>query len=66
MGRPIRRTGPRATITVDFNLQWLNPTFKGKDGMYYFHLGWLSGFIGIGRARDTFYDALDRGTGVNR
>ena len=62
--KPIRRSGPRFTVTIDFNLQYLTPTVHGKDGMYYFHLGWLSGFVGIGRARDTFYDALDRGCGI--
>jgi hypothetical protein len=63
--RPLLREGPRFTITVDFNLQRLVPAFRGKDGMYYFHIGWLSGFIGFGKARDTFYDALDRGCGLS-
>jgi len=66
MALPLLRRGPRVTIMVDFNLQWLVPTIRGQDGMYYFHFGWLSGFIGFGRARDTFYDALDRGCGIER
>ena len=60
-GLPLLRKGPRITVAVDFNLQWLKPEFAGSLGMYYFHVGWFSGFIGVGKARDIFWDALDRG-----
>ena len=62
--KTIRRSGPRFTIAVDFNLQWLTPTIHGREGVFYFHLGWISGIGAFGKARDIFYDALGRGLGV--
>lgn len=64
--KPPLRKGPRVTICLDFNLQWLWPKVAFQKGLGYFHLGWLSGMVGFGKGRDTFYDALDRGIGLKR
>jgi hypothetical protein len=61
MAKPLLRSGPRFTAWFDFNLQWLNPKFKLQHGLGYLHLGWLSIGFGWGIARDTMWDAFDRG-----
>jgi hypothetical protein len=61
MAKPLRRSGPRIMVTIDFNLQFLKPKIFGKDGLYYVHLGWLSALIGFGKARDTYFDTLELG-----
>ena len=61
MSKPLLRKGPRITICADFNLQWLTPHFKWKDGAGYLHLGWFSAMFGVGKARDKFYDVFDAG-----
>ena len=61
MSKPMLRKGPRVTICVDFNLQWLWPKITWKDGLGYIHLGWFSALVGMGKARDTFYDVFDTG-----
>lgn len=60
-GKPLLRSGPRFTAWFDFNLQWLSPKIKYRDGLGYVHLGWLSVGFGFGKARDIMWDAFDRG-----
>lgn len=57
----IRRTGPRFTVWVDLNLQWLRPDFKYEMGIGYLHLGWVSFAFGNGKGRDALWDTFDRG-----
>lgn len=62
--KPMRRSGPRFTVFIDLNLQWLWPEFKvTKLGIGYIYLGWVSAFFGFGNGRDALWDALDAGTG---
>lgn len=55
------RKGPRFSISVDFNFQWLRPKISWADGLGFIHFGWLSALCCFGRARDTFYDVIDMG-----